>query len=800
MGIVDRLGGYRSGLAQKAPCYVATTGNITLSGYQVVDGVTLSALDENPRVLVKTQTDARENGVYISSSGLWQRAVDFNGNNDFIRGTRVNVHSGASQTGAWVVTSADPMVVGDDDIDFTAAAVTDNNFGALATLALMDDEADFAYVFDTSAGLNKKVLGKNLGFTPAGTGADLRSLQSKLRESVSVQDFGAVGDGVTDDTAEFAAALAAHQTVYVPPTASGYVIDTLNINIAGRRLISDGAKIIHKATAASHCLRANADNVVIEGLEVDQSLQTIGHSGIVLGAFNNITIRNNYLHDGPFIAILASFSTYALIENNTVVDFMTTGAAGINLDGNTNSSAIGNRVTNTGAANIAFSGSHNAIIGNQLENSGNADNVTGYGGGNSDWIIMGNTCRDSHNHGIHVAGYRGKIIGNNIYNCATRGINILANDSPNPSEDIVISGNTVDGAPFAGITISETNRLTLANNIVRSSGQQGINTQTCTDFAITGNVITDSGNTALRIADPTRGTVSGNSISGSPSFGIDLLEVVTPPSGVNVIGNLVSSCAASIRAGSNTTNSQIRSNILIGNTTNAVSAPSAVIVGDNITDAFTGTRAISDTVGGGAAAGTNIVRWSSGLFAPVSAGGATWGSASLPWGNGFLNAATFLDWGNNDVRITHSTNALAFTGASSGYSFDAQVTGVTASSLDNSTKFATTAYVDKADGEVADINPQTDNYTLILTDKGKIIEINAATGKTLTIPTNASVAFPLKTRIDIVQMGAGQITIAGAGVTIRSADSKLKLFGQYSGASLYKRATDEWVLIGDLAA
>ena len=104
-------------------------------------------------------------------------------------------------------------------------------------------------------------------------------------------------------------------------------------------------------------------------------------------------------------------------------------------------------------------------------------------------------------------------------------------------------------------------------------------------------------------------------------------------------------------------------------------------------------------------------------------------------------------------------------------------------------------------GEAWDINTQTGtSYTLVLSDKGKIIEINNASANTLTIPPNSSVAFPIKTRIDIVQYGAGQTTfVAGSGVTIRSVDDKLALSSQYSSASLYKRGTDEWVLMGDLS-
>jgi phosphotransferase system glucose/maltose/N-acetylglucosamine-specific IIC component len=63
------------------------------------------------------------------------------------------------------------------------------------------------------------------------------------------------------------------------------------------------------------------------------------------------------------------------------------------------------------------------------------------------------------------------------------------------------------------------------------------------------------------------------------------------------------------------------------------------------------------------------------------------------------------------------------------------------------------------------------------------------------------VAFPIGTQITFAQMGAGQVTFAGAvGVTIYSADSDLKLRTQYSSATLIKTATNTWLLIGDIAA
>jgi hypothetical protein len=96
-------------------------------------------------------------------------------------------------------------------------------------------------------------------------------------------------------------------------------------------------------------------------------------------------------------------------------------------------------------------------------------------------------------------------------------------------------------------------------------------------------------------------------------------------------------------------------------------------------------------------------------------------------------------------------------------------------------------------------NAQTGTtYTLVLTDVAKVVSLTNASAITLTIPTNASVAFPLGTQILLYQGGAGQVTVGGAGVTIRSQGTKLKLFGQYAVGGLLKVGTDEWVLFGNL--
>lgn len=100
-------------------------------------------------------------------------------------------------------------------------------------------------------------------------------------------------------------------------------------------------------------------------------------------------------------------------------------------------------------------------------------------------------------------------------------------------------------------------------------------------------------------------------------------------------------------------------------------------------------------------------------------------------------------------------------------------------------------------------NAQTGTtYTFVIGDGSNVFcTFSNAGAITVTVPPNSSVAFPVNTKIDCAQVGAGQVTFAqGSGVTINSKSSNKKLVGQYSGATLIKTATDTWLLVGDLTA
>lgn len=91
-----------------------------------------------------------------------------------------------------------------------------------------------------------------------------------------------------------------------------------------------------------------------------------------------------------------------------------------------------------------------------------------------------------------------------------------------------------------------------------------------------------------------------------------------------------------------------------------------------------------------------------------------------------------------------------------------------------------------------DVNAQTVSYTLVLTDAGKQVTMTSATAVTLTVPLNSSVAFATGVRITLINLGAGTLTVAGAGgVTVNHGSGDLTM-QQYGILQLIKIGTDTW--------
>ncbi len=105
-----------SGLDPKASCRLATTVNHSLSGLADIDGQTPATGD---RVLVKSQTVATDNGIYVATSGTWTRAIDADENADITSGLHTLVIEGNTHgKQGFVLTTNDPITVGTTNLTF----------------------------------------------------------------------------------------------------------------------------------------------------------------------------------------------------------------------------------------------------------------------------------------------------------------------------------------------------------------------------------------------------------------------------------------------------------------------------------------------------------------------------------------------------------------------------------------------------------------------------------------------------------------------------------------------------------
>jgi hypothetical protein len=96
-------------------------------------------------------------------------------------------------------------------------------------------------------------------------------------------------------------------------------------------------------------------------------------------------------------------------------------------------------------------------------------------------------------------------------------------------------------------------------------------------------------------------------------------------------------------------------------------------------------------------------------------------------------------------------------------------------------------------------------YTTVLNDNGQVVTMNNASANTLSIPTNASVAYPIGTQINVLQIGAGQTTIqavTSGTTTILSTGATAaapKIRARYGMATCIKASTDLWYVVGDIS-
>lgn len=219
--IANYSGALLGGFDFKSSCRVATTANITLSGLQTIDGVSLTL---NDRVLVKNQTDAEDNGIYNASSSTWTRSTDADTSSDITSGLFVAVTEGtANGDTAWLLTTNDPITLGTTELTFTEFGTSGSGSGDFVgpssstnnALVVFDGTTgklgkNSAAVFDASGNLNITSTDNtvaNLQITSANTGETLAALVLAVdRASSSEPDvndgFAVVAAGYANNSGE----------------------------------------------------------------------------------------------------------------------------------------------------------------------------------------------------------------------------------------------------------------------------------------------------------------------------------------------------------------------------------------------------------------------------------------------------------------------------------------------------------------------------------------------------------------------------------------------------------------------
>jgi hypothetical protein len=183
-----------NGLTPKAPVKAASTANLTLSGTQTVDTVALVAGD---RVLVKNQTNAPDNGIYVVASGAWARSADMDSLTpiDEFNGAWVTVQQG-SQAGQVFVEYGTVTTVGTDPINF---AFYNPIAGLIGGDMITFSGSTFSVDLATSSGLKSTNPGNVAGQLTINLEASNPSLQiTGLNElAVKLAAGGAIGQGAS---------------------------------------------------------------------------------------------------------------------------------------------------------------------------------------------------------------------------------------------------------------------------------------------------------------------------------------------------------------------------------------------------------------------------------------------------------------------------------------------------------------------------------------------------------------------------------------------------------------------------
>lgn len=344
-GQTDRTAAYVGNTGIKAPVICAAGTNIILAGEQTIDGV----LTSSDRVLVFGQTDPTQNGIYVSDSGTWDRALDFDGPFDIQQGTMVKICQGATYgLNIGEVTTADPITIGSTALTFairtgTLAGVTAIG-GALISAATA--AAARAVIAAAQSGANADITSLT-ALTSIGAGATFTNpaYLSQALTDAAPTTWNANSGSIATWT------IGGNRSLSNPTnlkTGGSYLLQVTQDGTGGRTITWGSSYKVMGGGAIPQPNAAASAVTVYEFFSPDGvSLYTWGNQGVVgearksyatVAAANGTTVT--FTADGIVVASGLTGQLQTLPNFNKALDISTNGAGGFDTGGATASSFI----------------------------------------------------------------------------------------------------------------------------------------------------------------------------------------------------------------------------------------------------------------------------------------------------------------------------------------------------------------------------------------------------------------------------------------------------------------------------
>lgn len=443
-----------------------------------------------------------------------------------------------------------------------------------------DTAVVYKFVVKDSAGTTLKTIdpfypdsSANTYFLQSGTGATSRTVQEKLRDIVSVLDFGAVGDGSDESSVVQAAFDSGAKRIDIP---AGYVFEVDNIAIPDTVDLVYGGGTLKQRThdTANITTATSVSNLTIAGVRFvglnpgNYDLEAFNNA-IYLTSCTNVKVHSCSFDDIDNQAVFARTSSRIYVDNNDI----TGSSAGVRFNGVTRGEITNNILTDCAITDGTFV---TAISLNSRVVSG--------GGPSKSVTISGNQIQGYKNsQGILVHdGNDVKIIGNTVED-STWGIGCNATDATDEVINIVISGNTIVGSTsvlgsetgeygiFVGAAVGTTRNITIsgnqisgANTVWKSVNEGGIGIgggsnvhvygNTCYSCYSNGIVVNQDNVSRVRIHDNIIDTV--NTGDSSADRGIAVTSTANTVSGW-IKNNTITGATDGVRV----TNSQLTSGL-----------------------------------------------------------------------------------------------------------------------------------------------------------------------------------------------------------------------------------------------